>query len=151
MHGLFFHRGVANLYAGSLPNALADLDHASELDPKDLYTQIWVDIANERSDQSRRLPEALSQLDMTRWPAAVIRLNLGEFTPAQVLAAADNPDPNTTNNQVCEANFYTGELALRRGTKNEAVRLFRLAAADCPGDFIERGAANAELEALDER
>jgi hypothetical protein len=38
--------------------------------------------------------------------------------------------------QVCEANFYSGELALRLGTKDEAVRLFRLAAS------------NAELKAL---
>ena len=50
--------------------------------------------------------------------------------------------------QLCEANFFNGELALQRGTKEEAVRLFRLAVADCPKTFIEWSAANAELMAM---
>jgi lipoprotein NlpI len=50
--------------------------------------------------------------------------------------------------QICEANFYSGELALQQSAKNEAIRLFRLAAADCPKTFEERLAAKAELRAL---
>jgi hypothetical protein len=40
------------------------------------------------------------------------------------------------------------QLALRRGEKSEAERLFRLAASDCPKDFFARFPANAELKAL---
>lgn len=50
--------------------------------------------------------------------------------------------------QVCEANFYSGELSLTKGLKNEAARLFGLAASDCPHGFNEWDAANAELKAL---
>jgi lipoprotein NlpI len=35
-----------------------------------------------------------------------------------------------------------------KGSKDEATRLFRLAASDCPHSFIEWSAANAELKAL---
>ena len=85
---------------------------------------------------------------MTAWPAPVIRMFLGQMTPAAVLAAADDPDATKKKGQVCEANFYSGEWALRHGAKDEAARLFRLAASDCPKDFNEWSAANAELKAL---
>jgi lipoprotein NlpI len=70
------------------------------------------------------------------------------MTPAEVLAAADNPDAKTKKGQICEANFYSGELALLQGKRGEAIRLFRLAAADCPPDFVESAAATAELKGL---
>ena len=70
------------------------------------------------------------------------------MSPAETLAAAEDKDPKTKQEQVCEANFYSGELALLQGKKNEAIPLFRLAASDCPKDFFEREGANAELKAL---
>ena len=85
---------------------------------------------------------------MTEWPAPVIRLFLGQMTQEAVLAAADDPNPKTKKRQLCEANFFSGELALMQGTKDKAARLFRLAAADCPKYFIEWTAAVAELKAL---
>jgi hypothetical protein len=37
---------------------------------------------------------------------------------------------------------------LQQNQKDEAERLFRLAAAECPRNFVEYGGANAELKAL---
>lgn len=50
--------------------------------------------------------------------------------------------------RAASANFYVGEFALLRGDKEEAVRLFRLATADCPKTFIEHAAAGLELKAM---
>jgi hypothetical protein len=36
----------------------------------------------------------------------VIRLFLGQLTPAAMLAAADDPNPAIKKKQVCKANFY---------------------------------------------
>ncbi|MBR1152769.1 hypothetical protein [Bradyrhizobium sp. JYMT SZCCT0428] len=85
---------------------------------------------------------------MNVWPAPVIRLFMGEITPAAALAAVDHRDASRKRGQVCEANFYGGELSLTKGLKDEATRLFRLAASDCPRSFHEWEAANAELKAL---
>jgi lipoprotein NlpI len=85
---------------------------------------------------------------MTKWPAPIIRLYLGQMTPEAVMAAANDPDPGTQKAHVCGANFYLGELALRRGAEDEARRLFRLAADGCSKDFGEWFAAIAELKAL---
>ena len=144
----YFRRGIANFYAGSLPKALADISQASELDPKYAYYALWRDLIARRSNLASQLARAAAHFDMTKWPAPVVRLFLGQTTPAAVLAAANDPDGSTKKEQVCEANFYTGELALQRGAKEEAARLFRLAAADCPHDIVEGPAAYAELMAL---
>ena len=85
---------------------------------------------------------------MTAWPAPVIQLFMDQLTPDTVLATADNADTSTKREWVCEANFYIGEFALRRAASAEAIRLFRLAASNCPKYCIEWDAANAELKAL---
>jgi lipoprotein NlpI len=144
----YFHRGLANFYSGALPQALADLGQASKLDPEYAYYALWIDILDKRGNRASRLPQAISQINMTKWPAPVIRLFLGQTTPVAVLAAAEDADANTKRGQVCEANFYLGELALQQGAKEEATRLFRLAAADCPRAFVEGPSASSELEAL---
>ena len=144
----YISRALTNFYAGALPKALADFNQASALNPKDAYAALWLDIVGQRSNLPSRLPQAISAINMTKWPAPVIRMFMGQMTPAAVLAAADDPTATTKKGQVCEANFYSGELALRNGAKDEALRLFRMAAADCPKSFNEWDAANAELKAL---
>jgi lipoprotein NlpI len=88
----------------------------------------------------------MTQVEMGKWPAPVIRLYLGQMTLEEVLSAANVSNANTKKNQVCEASFFAGELALQRGAKNEAVRLLRLAASDCRKDLWAD--ANAELKTL---
>jgi tetratricopeptide (TPR) repeat protein len=144
----YYSRGRLELYTGELSKARNDLDQARELNPKDAYTALWLDIANKRSNLPSQLSDAVTQIDMTKWPAPVISLYRGSLTAVDVLAAAKAADVKTTNDQVCEANFFTGELALLQGAKEEATRLFKLAAADCPKRFVEWPAANAELKAL---
>jgi lipoprotein NlpI len=101
-----------------------------------------------RSNLPSRFAQAVTQLDMTRWPAPVIRLYLGQMTPEAVLAAADDPDADTRQRRVCEANFFIGQMALRRSAKDDAVRLFRLVASDCRKNANAWTQANAELKAL---
>ena len=142
------NRGVAYLYSGNLAKALADVSQASKLDPKHAYHALWVDIVAPRSNVPSRVSDAILKIDMTKWPAPIIRMFLGQMTPAAVLAAAEDPEAQKKKSQVCEANFYGGELALRQGSKDEAARLFRLAATDCPYSDMERHAASQELKAL---
>jgi lipoprotein NlpI len=124
------------------------VSQASELDQKNATLALWVDIVRQRSNLPTRLSQATSEIDMTAWPAPIIRMFLGQITPAALLAAANDPDASKKKGQVCEANFYSGQLALRRGAKDEAARLFQLAARDCPKSYDEWLAANAELKTL---
>jgi len=54
------------------------------------------------------------------WPAPVIWLYLGQTTPEAVLATAGDPVAYKQKDQVCEANFFSGELALQQGSKDGA-------------------------------
>jgi lipoprotein NlpI len=144
----YLRRGIAHFYNGNLAKALADVRQSSELDPKDAFSALWLDIVGERSNIPSRLSQAVSEIDIRVWPAQVIQLYLGQMTPAAVLAAADDPDAKKKKDQVCGATFYTAELARRQSVKDDAVRLFRLAASECPHDVVEWVAADAELKAL---
>ena len=142
----YFNRGVAYYVVGGRnPDALADFKKASELDPRDAYAALWRELAERRNNSPSHLAEAAKQLDMTVWPAPVIRHFLGELTIEQTYGAAYDTDPKTKIAQTCEANFYSGEFALLKKNKKEAQRLLKLAADQCPPSFIESTAALAEL------
>lgn len=142
----YFNRGVAYYVIGDRnPDAIADFKKAGELDPKDAYAALWRELAERRNNSPSHLAEAAKQLDMTVWPAPVIRHFLGELTIEQTYGAAFDTDPKTKAAQTCEANFYSGELALLKKNKKEAQRLLKLAADQCPPSFIESTAALAEL------
>jgi lipoprotein NlpI len=143
------NRGWTYLLEDATPKALADLTQANALSPKDAYKALGLEIALKRSDLPSRLSQTATAIDMTKWPAPIIRLYLGQLTPEAVLAAADDPNAKTKISQVCEANFFSGELAVQRGAKDDAIRLFQLAASDCPKDEDKaQVGANAELQKL---
>jgi lipoprotein NlpI len=142
----YFNRGVAYyVIGGRNPDAIADFKKAAELSPTDAYTAIWRDLADRRNNSPTHLAEAAKKLDMTVWPAPVIRHFLGQANVEQTYGAAFDTDPKTKAAQTCEANFYSGELALLAKDKKEAQRLLKLAADQCPPSFIESTAAVAEL------
>jgi lipoprotein NlpI len=145
---VYIFRGVASFYASLINAALSHFRRAYNFDPSAPYAAIWLSIANGRINLPSELTKAVEQIDMTRWPAPIIRFYLGQTSAEAVLGATADPNAKIKAGQVCEAHFYIGEAALRRGAKAEAMRLFRLAAANCPKDFLELPAANAELKAL---
>ncbi len=101
----YFDRGLANFYAGELARALTDLAQVVALRPEDAYAAIWLDLAERGSGAPSHLREAEGKLDMTKWPAPIIRMLLGDKTSAETLAAAENPNLETKRGQVCETNF----------------------------------------------
>lgn len=142
----YFNRGVAYFLVGAhIADAEADFKKANQLNPQDPYAALWLDLTERRNDVPSHLAETAKQLDMTAWPAPVIRQFLGELSAAQTIAAAADEDPKKQVGQTCEANFYSGEFALLKKNRPEATRLFKLAAKDCPLGFIESTAAVAEL------
>jgi len=141
----YFSRGVAYFVIGAhLADAEADFRKANELNPKDAYAALWLDLAERRNNVPSHLAQTAKHLDMTAWPAPLIRQFLGELSPAEALVAGERADPKTNLAEVCEANFYSGEWALLNGRKQEALRLWKLAANDCPPGLIEINAAIVE-------
>ena len=145
---IYFYRGLANLYSGADAKAVADLSRANELLPKSPYYAVWLEIADKRSNLPSRLAETAKQTDLSKWPGPIVRLYLGQSTPAELLAAADGPNAETKRVRTCQADFYIGELMRQRGNTDDATRLFRSVVADCPKRQDEWLDANAELGAI---
>jgi lipoprotein NlpI len=143
---VYFNRGIAYyVIGGRTPDAEADFRKAVELDPKDAYAAIWLDLAARRNNAASRLREQSAQLDMTAWPAPVIREFLGESKAEQTLAAAHDNDPKINRGRSCEANFYSGESALLGKNRQQALQMLKRAASDCPRSYVEAAAAMAEV------
>jgi tetratricopeptide (TPR) repeat protein len=139
------YRGVAYYLAGSLPKALADLTQANALAPADAYTAMLLDIVAQGNKLQSNLAQTSAKLDMTAWPAPVVRLLLGQMTMDALSAAGDDPDPAVKRKHLCEGSFYPAELALLHGDRDGATKLLSVAAAECPLTFEESVWAAADL------
>ena len=73
-----FARGFTHYLAGSLAKALADVSQANALDPAEPYAALWLGILGQRSRLAGQMAKATGKVDMTAWPAPVIKLFLGE-------------------------------------------------------------------------
>ena len=144
----YYNRGATRVYAGLLPEALTDFKRAAELNPRSAYVALWIDILARRSNLPSELAARAAQLDMSRWPAPIVRLYLGHATQDDVLAAAAEGHGKIKTEQFCEAYFFGGELALSRGAKDEAAHLFRAAVEDCAKSAVLRMDAISELKTL---
>jgi tetratricopeptide (TPR) repeat protein len=129
----YVNRGIAKLYLHSFADAAADLVQANTLEPKAAYTVLWLDIADALSGRPSRLVSTSAQVDMTQWPAPMIRLYLAQATPESAIAAgADGSDQSPKSTRLCEAQFFAGKFASLHGGAKEAARLFALALVSCP-------------------
>jgi lipoprotein NlpI len=131
-----------------MTKAKADFSTVNALGPTFAYPTLWRAVLDARTGAPNRAKEMSGRFDAKAWPAPVFRFLAGELTQDELVAAVADPDPWTRRGQVCEANFYGGEPALARGNKEEAMRLFGLARADCPSSFIELEGAQVELARL---
>ena len=143
-----FNKGIASYLAGHLPEAIADFERLSTLDPRNAYAALWLDVAARRAGRPSSLQDATARIDMAAWPAPLIRLYLGQLTPDLALAEAVHPDPAVAAGQVFEADFFAAEYALLRGAKGEALRLFHLASSAAPPKTKASATAGLRLRAL---
>jgi lipoprotein NlpI len=146
-------RGALLLAGGQSAKARADMRQAAALDRKNGYALLWQEIAERRARQKGVLAggKGLKNVEMNGWPAPLLLMFVGELKPEGALIAADDANAALREAHTCEANFYRAQHALIGGNRDEAVKLFRTAAKDCPRGFLEGIAATAELKGMGEK
>lgn len=147
-YDFYLRLALVSTIGGKQGDAVSYIEAATKLDPSDAYGAVWADIIERRNNRPSGLAKAVANIDVKSWPGPLVRLFLGQTTQAAVLVAANDPDPQTMRSQVCDANVYGGEFALRQGSKADATRLFQAAVRACPASIPEKGLAVAELKAL---
>ena len=144
--------GYTLFFMGRVAQSAAAMDRAVKAAPQDMYAILWryITLAKENRVEiaSRELGENAAKLKEPRWPLPVIDFYLGKITEKEMYAAAENPDPKKNGEQICEANFYSGEAKLLKNATNEAIPLLRTAEKACPPTFNEAHGASAELKRL---
>lgn len=141
-------RGAALVASGRLPEALADLRKANQMDPKDGYVLLWLAIAEAKLgrfdvEELKGLAKALDP----KWPGDIVHVIAGE-------RAADAPLNTEGLNELhakgrkCELEFYLGEIRLAQGDRDEGIRRLQAAIASGVKEYVEYQAAKSELKKL---
>ena len=141
------NRGNARFLLGHFAAAVADYQAALEIDPYDLYSMLWLYLAETRAggDGEPALGTRGTAIDDGRWPMVVVSYYLGEASGDDVLAAAALADPVAQRERQCEAYYYLGAGRLIAGDAEGARGLFREALATGVAHFVEYLGARIEL------
>jgi clan AA aspartic protease (TIGR02281 family) len=107
---------------------------------------IWASMARTRRglEGSAILEKEIARMKDGGWPAPVMLHLLGRIDRDALFAAAV-VDEKKRKGQLCEARFYVAEHLIAAGKRDEARPLLEAARNECPQDFVEYGAALAEL------
>jgi lipoprotein NlpI len=137
-------RGYAYFYKGDFTASAADLLRATDL-ADNAYGMLFRYLARGRLEQdgAAELSASAARLKSKDWPYAVIDFYLGLSSLAEMRAAANRPK------EKCEAEFYTGQWHLLRGSNAEARTALQVAADACPKTYVEYSGAVAELKRLE--
>jgi lipoprotein NlpI len=144
----YLFRGIAYTYQGALEKAQADFKRGYEAGPKLPHFLIWLHIAERRANVTSDLASSMRELDMTKWPAPVVRMFLGEEAPSALLAYGVS-NAATRPHGACEADFYVAEFMYLQKQRDEALRLYKSAQQNCRRNFAEWMAATAVLRSFD--
>jgi lipoprotein NlpI len=141
------NRANARFFLGRFAAAIADYRAALDIDPNDIYSMLWLYLAEGRAggDGGPGLKGRAAALDGGDWPAPVARHYIGAVSGADVLAAARQSPAETRRERECEANFYLGAKRLIDGDRDGAARLFQAAIDTGVVHFAEYLGARAEL------
>jgi lipoprotein NlpI len=110
----------------------------------DPYAMIFCFLAEARMglDVIGQLKDDARELDLDKWPGALIGLFLGSLTPGAAFKAASG------HQEQAESQFYIGQWYLLTNAQTEAVAALREAVRLCPTPFLEHAGAVAELDRL---
>src|ERR1700741_1656727 len=127
---------LATLYwtTQRMKEAEATFQESLELNPSQPYAVLWLHLSRKRlgEEDAKDLAQRAAKLDLTQWPAPVLKFYLSRMTADQLLAAAANPDSEKDKGQHCEAHFYVGEDALLQQDRVRAIAEFQTARDICP-------------------
>jgi lipoprotein NlpI len=145
----FAARAAAYMSKGEYSRAVDDFAQAHKLAPTDSWAVLYLHMARRAGQATSDLQASAAKLDKSEWPMTLIRLYLGEIGPDEVLAEAHRGKTvEIQRRRLCEAYFHLGQIALMRGDREEARRLFGLAADQESVGEWEHHWARAELARL---
>jgi tetratricopeptide (TPR) repeat protein len=149
----YVSRGLAYDAQHNADAAIQDFEHAIKAAPSAqsaVYSALALHIAMKRrgQDDHQTLAQVAAVADLSTWPGPALKLDLGQVSAEQVLAAARIGAKSQW--QICEANYITGEDALFHHQRTVAIARLRAARDGCPAGEGMLAVAQRELKRLGE-
>lgn len=150
-------RGFAYYAQSNLTAATADFMHTISAAPSSIAAvssvlMLHVILKRQGHDDAQQLARVATAADLSKWPGAVLKLDLGQMTAHEVMTAAAIPDPDKPKKwlawQVCEAYYFTGEEAILQHQRTTALARLKAARDGCPKGDPFYALALAELKRL---
>jgi len=114
------------------------------------YALIWKYVSEARA--GGRTGKSLARLKVFKspniLPSALIKMILDDAKPADVIAAAADPDTRHQRENECIAYFFMGQLSLINGDTKAAAEYFQKTLATGVTNFRQYTAARVELERI---
>ena len=146
----YMMRGVTLFEKGDFARAVPDFEKQNQLNPQYAYASLWLTIARGKVGDvsAEQIFQSARQVNLQEWPGPLISFSMGQATVDEVRKAASAGDAKTQSEQNCEADFFVGEIELKRGNTSEARTLLQRAVDTCPKTYYEYGGALAEMKRI---
>jgi tetratricopeptide (TPR) repeat protein len=149
----YLNRGDAYFAQSNLTAAIADFEHTITATPSSSAAVsaallLHVIMKRQGRDDAQQLARVATVADLSKWPGPVLKLDLGQVTSKEVMAAAASGVSAWQKWRVCEANYLTGEEALLHHQRTTALARLKAARDGCPKGDTGYTAAVAELKRL---
>lgn len=146
------NRGIVLYNMGRFADAVDALKRANAVDRGNPYPVLWLALAERRVGGQSGIDIAIAagQIDLDRWPGPIVRFyrDRALMFPKAEGENAEGLSLEPSRGEDCESEFYYGAWALIGSDKEAARRKLQHAAEICPGTWIERAGALAELKRM---
>jgi lipoprotein NlpI len=145
---------MANLlfFQGRFSQSAQTMQQVLKAKPENPYAMLWRYLAFAKANgipaAARELAEHSTRSIDKRWPTPAIDYYLGKIDDGALRGAAMTSQAPENSEQICQANFFSGEAKLLKGINEEAIALLRAAQSQCPPDSPFFHGASAELKRL---
>jgi tetratricopeptide (TPR) repeat protein len=149
----YLNRGDAYFAQSNPTAAIADFEHTISAAPSSsaaVSAALLLHVVMKRQghDDMQQLARVAAAADLSKWPGAALKLDLGQVTANDVMVAAASGVSYWQKWRVCEANYFTGEDALFHHQRTKALARFTAARDACPKGDTGYTEALAELKRL---
>ena len=133
----YLNRGDAYFAQSNLTAAIADFERTISAAPSShaaVTAALFLHVVMKRQghDDAQQLARVAAAADLSKWPGPLLKLDLGQITANEVMAAAASGVSDWQKWQVCEANYFIGEDALLHHQRATALARFKAARNGCP-------------------
>jgi uncharacterized caspase-like protein/lipoprotein NlpI len=143
---------MASYLAGKFERTVTMAERGIEDDPSYPYYYIWKALGErakgDKDAATATIAQGMAAIGKKDWPVPLMQYLAGQIPESRMRSLAASNDAKVQTQQLCETNFYVGEIAYLAGDKAAARSAMQAAIATRVYPYLELAAAKARLAQL---